>query len=459
MPRPPALQASKDSSAEEKKEYELIKGKAETYGHQELHDLFQRFQVTAPATGNELSFPMDFNMMFSTPIGPTGQLTGYLRPELAQGIFLNFKRMLEFNAGKLPFSGAQIGTAFRNEISPRNALIRVREFTLAEIEHFMDPEVEAHPGFPLVQDETLPFYSAEAQIAGQAPKTMSLKAAKESGLIKNESHGYFLGRIAMFLKAVGIDMEKVRFRQHMPNEMAHYAIDCWDAEIKTSFGWVECVGCAHRGSYDLVCHAKATKTDLMASTTLDEPISVEVVEIIADKGLVGRAFKKQAGLVNAHLAAMDAEAAAELEAKLAADGQVTFNLEGEDYVFEAKMLKSVKKKTKKIHGAPRHVPPPLPSPLPPSASPSAVLLLTHAASAPPSTGPLLTSGRRLQHRAQVCARRCRAFVRYRPDHLRDAGAQLRHPLRRRAESGVCVPAACVSARSLREVEGGLADGT
>ncbi|KAG7272474.1 hypothetical protein CRUP_009026 [Coryphaenoides rupestris] len=76
--------------------------------------------------GNDLTPPTSFNLMFQTSIGPAGNMPGYLRPETAQGMFLNFKRLLEFNQGKLPFGAAQIGNSFRNEISPRSGLIRVR---------------------------------------------------------------------------------------------------------------------------------------------------------------------------------------------------------------------------------------------------------------------------------------------------------------------------------------------
>lgn len=127
----------------------------------------------SPMSGNDLSDPIDFNLMFQTEIGPTGMTKGYLRPETAQGnyylecqvisvshncnlkykikcstkiilisyrigIFVNFKRLLEFNQGRLPLAASQVGNAFRNEISPRSGLIRVREFTMAEIEHFYD---------------------------------------------------------------------------------------------------------------------------------------------------------------------------------------------------------------------------------------------------------------------------------------------------------------------------------
>lgn len=98
--------------------------------------------------GNPFSDPFPFNLMFSTHIGPEGDRVGYMRPELAQGIILNFKRLLDTgNAQRMPFAGACIGTAFRNEIAPRAALIRVREFTLAEIEHFVNPNNKSHDKF------------------------------------------------------------------------------------------------------------------------------------------------------------------------------------------------------------------------------------------------------------------------------------------------------------------------
>lgn len=77
-------------------------------------------------------------------------MTGYLRPETAQGIFINFRRLIEFNNGKMPFAAAQVGMGFRNEISPRQGLLRVREFTMAEIEHFVDPLNKNHPKFSSV---------------------------------------------------------------------------------------------------------------------------------------------------------------------------------------------------------------------------------------------------------------------------------------------------------------------
>merc|ERR1719337_658066 len=129
----------------------------------EMAAILREFDMKSPLTGNELSEPIEFNLMFQTNIGPSGAVKGFLRPETAQGIFVNFKRLLEFNQGKLPFAAAQIGNAFRNEISPRSGLIRVREFTMAEVEHFCDPEDKSHPKYDTVQDVTMTLYSADDQ--------------------------------------------------------------------------------------------------------------------------------------------------------------------------------------------------------------------------------------------------------------------------------------------------------
>lgn len=93
--------------------------------------ILKKLKIKAPDTGNDLSAPEEFNLMFKTEIGPSTNLTGYLRPETAQGIFVNFHKLLEFNGGRVPFGACTIGLSFRNEIAPRNGLVRVREFQLA----------------------------------------------------------------------------------------------------------------------------------------------------------------------------------------------------------------------------------------------------------------------------------------------------------------------------------------
>lgn len=134
----------------------------------EMAVILTKYHMKSPISGNDLTEPIEFNLMFGTQIGPTGLVKGFLRPETAQGIFVNFKRLLDFNQDRLPFAAAQIGNAFRNEISPRSGLIRVREFTMAEIEHFCDPNDKSHPKFETVKDIGMLLYSACNQKIGRA---------------------------------------------------------------------------------------------------------------------------------------------------------------------------------------------------------------------------------------------------------------------------------------------------
>lgn len=312
----------------------------------EMAAVMERFAMKSPVSGNDLSPPVEFNLMFSTQIGPTGLNKGFLRPETAQGIFVNFKRLLEFNQGRLPFAAAQIGNSFRNEISPRSGLLRVREFTMCEIEHFCDGK--EHPKFVDVKDTQLLLYSADDQEGGRSASLVSIGDAVSKGIVNNETLGYFMARIQMFLLSVGIKPGKLRFRQHMANEMAHYACDCWDAECLSSYGWVECVGCADRSAYDLTQHAKATKVRLAAEKKLPEPREVEIVEAVADKAAIGKAFKKDAKVINESLSSLTA---CELEdVQNALDKKEAYVLKAEDREFSiAFELLSIKKTKKMMH--------------------------------------------------------------------------------------------------------------
>lgn len=234
--------------------------------------------------------------MFSTSIGPSANLPGYLRPETAQGQFLSFSKLLEFNNAKMPFASASIGKSFRNEISPKSGLLRVREFLMAEIEHYVDPNQKSHPRFSEVADTvSLRFLDRHIQQSGKtAVVTKTVGEAVREGMVDNETLGYFLARIYLFLVELGVDPEKLRFRQHMPNEMAHYATDCWDAELLTSYGWIECVGCADRSAYDLTVHSKKTGQPLVVRETLENPVVWEEWDVDVDKKWLGPRFKKDA---------------------------------------------------------------------------------------------------------------------------------------------------------------------
>ncbi|KAL7291165.1 hypothetical protein TKK_0015081 [Trichogramma kaykai] len=338
----------KKTTEDIKKECEDIMIKLDGMNKEEMGHVIKKYNMKSPITGNDLTEPIEFNLMFGTQIGPTGLVKGFLRPETAQGIFVNFKRLLEFNQERLPFAAAQIGNSFRNEISPRSGLIRVREFTMAEIEHFCDPSDKSHSKFESVADTTLLLYSACNQMDGKSAERKTIGEAVKSGLVANETLGYFMARIQIFLVTVGIDPQRLRFRQHMGNEMAHYACDCWDAECLTSYGWVECVGCADRSAYDLTQHAKATGVKLVAEKKLVQPKTIDVVEVVPNRGLIGKAFRKDAKRVLDAMAAVPENKLNEFEKIISENGE--YNIEEQD--FTAKVTKdmvTVKRYQKTLH--------------------------------------------------------------------------------------------------------------
>lgn len=300
-----------------KAEYESTLAQIDNYNGAELGQLIRKHDIRAPESGNEVSEPVEFNLMFETQIGPTGQIKGYLRPETAQGHFVNFGRLLEFNNGRVPFASAHVGKSFRNEISPRAGLLRVREFTMAEIEHYVDPLEKDHDRFAETADLKLSFLPKTTQQAGKSDiEIKTLGEAVKSKMVDNETLGYFLGRIHLFLIKIGIDPKRLRFRQHMANEMAHYASDCWDAEIQTSYGWIECVGCADRSAYDLTVHSKRTKRDLVVQKALKEAKVYDKLVPVVEKKSLGPKFKKEAKQVEEAINALDQDGLAKLQSEL-----------------------------------------------------------------------------------------------------------------------------------------------
>jgi glycyl-tRNA synthetase len=207
----------------------------------------------------------------------------------------------------MPFAAAQIGLGFRNEIAPRNGLLRVREFTMAEIEHFVHPEQKQHPKFASVAAKELVLFPADAQLDTGRTVRMTAGAAVAQGLINNETLGYFMARTQLFLEQIGVDPQRMRFRQHLKTEMSHYAADCWDMEIHNSYGWIECVGHADRSCYDLTQHSQRTGVPLVASERLAQPIQVTRLVAEANKKLLGPAFKTQQKAVLAAIEALSEE--------------------------------------------------------------------------------------------------------------------------------------------------------
>ena len=319
-------------------------------GAEDLGAALIKYGVKAPDTGNAISAPFPFNLMFKTSIGPKGDMVGYLRPETAQGIFVNFRDLLYYNGSKLPFAAAQIGSSYRNEISPRAGLLRVREFTQAEIEHFCHPDDKSHPKFKTVADVDPLLYSRALQLgAEKKPQRMKLGDAVTQGIIANETLAYFIGRTYLFCTKIGLNPDRVRFRQHLQHEMAHYAEDCWDCEVESSYGWVECAGLADRSAFDLNAHTAASKVELSAYERYNEPREEDVVTIVANKKELGKALKREAQRVADELVAMSDPDALAMKAELDAGRAVPLKVHDQTIDIQPGWV-DIKQERKKVHG-------------------------------------------------------------------------------------------------------------
>jgi glycyl-tRNA synthetase len=213
-----------------------------------------------------------FNMMFKVGIGPEEE-TAYLRPETCQSIFVDFPRLFKIMRGKLPLGIAQVGKSFRNEISPRQSLLRLREFYQAEIEIFCNPKKLDEIGrFSEIQDTVIRVQT------DSEPVSMTCKEAVESGVIPNKFVAYYLGILTEFYEKTGIEIAKSRFRKLGEKEKAFYAEIAFDFEVETTIGWLELVACNYRSDYDLSSHAKKSKEKFEVMDN-DEKVLPHVFEI------------------------------------------------------------------------------------------------------------------------------------------------------------------------------------
>ncbi|MGC9516626.1 MAG: glycine--tRNA ligase [Methanomicrobiales archaeon] len=280
----------------------------EGLSNEELTKIISDNQITCPKCEGHLTHVWSYNLMFQTLIGAKGKKIGYMRPETAQGIFIPFKRLLRFFRGKLPFGVVQIGKAYRNEISPRQGVIRLREFTQAEAEIFINPQDKSHPNFSDIVKEKLILYSAEKQMKEEDSVKITVEKAILEGVVSSEILIYQLYLARKFLLELGIPEEVIRFRQHMPTEMAHYALDCWDVEIQTDrFGWIEIIGIADRTDFDLRSHSDHSKEDLRVFLEYSEPKKISKTIIKPNMSKFGPHFKNTAPKILKFLEDVDVE--------------------------------------------------------------------------------------------------------------------------------------------------------
>ncbi|KAI3818954.1 hypothetical protein L1987_12776 [Smallanthus sonchifolius] len=238
------LENDLDISADKAAELKHVLAVLDDLSAEQLGAKIKEYGIVAPDTKNPLSDPYLFNLMFQTSIGPSGLSSG--------------------------------SVMYMRHETAQGIFVNFKDLYY-------------------YNGNKLPF--AAAQIG---------QAFRNEGIVNNQTLAYFIGRVYLFLTRLGIDEERLRFRQHLPNEMAHYAADCWDAEIESSYGWIECVGIADRSAYDLHAHTDKSSVALVAQEKFAEPKEVEKLVIAPIKKDLGLAFKGNQKMVVEALELMDA---------------------------------------------------------------------------------------------------------------------------------------------------------
>ncbi len=248
----------------------------------EINKMIKESKIICPNCKKEGFSEVTFqNLMFKTNIGPTGGVPGYGRPETAQGIMLDFSRIYR-TYGKLPLAIGQIGKSLRNEISPRQGVIRLREFTQMELEYFFDPQEPKFSKFKEMENKKIAIVTQSSQEKegkkDAKPTILTCQDAVDQKIVPNEILSYFLGATTAFYEECGIPFAEMHFRQLLPNEMPHYSGGNFDLEVHTSYGWIETVGIAYRTDFDLKSHMETSGKDLTVVMPDGRRIIPHVVE-------------------------------------------------------------------------------------------------------------------------------------------------------------------------------------
>jgi glycyl-tRNA synthetase len=228
------------------------KGVPEKLGGADYDQLMEKSGVRCLKCGSKLSGTTRFNMMFRVGIGPA-QEEAYLRPETCQSIFVDFPLLFKTQRVKLPIGIAQVGKSFRNEIAPRQALIRLRELNQAEVEVFFNPKKADDPRYDRDLGTVLSF-----RLPDGSDRSVPLSEALKDGVVPHKLAAHHLALIAGLYEAAGIKRENIRFRVLSEEDRAFYSRAAYDLEVRLSWGWVELVACNYRGDYDLGGHGRVS---------------------------------------------------------------------------------------------------------------------------------------------------------------------------------------------------------
>jgi glycyl-tRNA synthetase len=238
----------------------------ERLSNEDIDSLIKKHALKCQNCKGELGSVSRFNMMFRVGIGPAVE-EAYLRPETCQSIFVDFSRVFKTMRGRLPLGIAQVGKSFRNEIAPRQSLLRLREFYQAEIEVFCNPaKLDEMQRFEEVKGTILRLFKD----GDSSPTALTAEEAIAKGLIPNKLVAYYLALLTQFYEKTGVDVTKSRFRRLSDEEKAFYAAVAFDFEVQTSTGWLELVACNYRSDYDLKGHAATSRKKLEVVDPADQ---------------------------------------------------------------------------------------------------------------------------------------------------------------------------------------------
>ena len=297
---------------------------AEKLSLAELKEAIEKQNIRCPECDGTFNEPKLFLTMFKTTIGPYSDAVGYGRPEAAQGIFVEFKRLYEMAREKLPFGAMQIGRALRNEISPRQGLVRLREFTIGDLEFFFDPEEPNCYLLKDVENEALRLLLAKERLEGSEEITeVTVKEALEKDYIRSEWQAVFMALEKKLLVDLGVPAEKQRFIEKHPWERAHYSSQTFDQEVLVErWSWLEVNACACRTDYDLKRHSEFSGQDMHVFKEYEKPIEKEQITIKPVMAKLGPAFKREAAEVAEMLSKTNPE---EVEKILKENGYFTLD--------------------------------------------------------------------------------------------------------------------------------------
>ncbi|MEM2084195.1 MAG: glycine--tRNA ligase [Nitrososphaerota archaeon] len=288
---------------------------------EKIQEIIENENVKCPICGGEIRNISFHSLMFKTTVGPFEDRMDFLRPETAQGIFTEFIKEYELSRKKLPIGVAQIGKCFRNEISPRQGPIRLREFTIMELELMFDPEEPECPYLKEAINEKIRILTASQRLNNvNEPKEYSLGELISNKIVKQDWQAYFMYLSNKFINILGIPNDKTFFLEKLPEERAHYAQQVFDQLVYSEiWGWIEVSGHAYRSDFDLSRHSLKSGIELKAFRKYSIPKKIKKINIKPNIKKIKEFFGDKSSIILSKLNNIDNK---EIEEKINKNGYI-----------------------------------------------------------------------------------------------------------------------------------------